>query len=64
MNATLNIHEVGQPFYDEPVLTRPREIAARVALAFGRRPLEAIVTGHQRVELHWLRPDKNGKLVR
>lgn len=60
----------GQPFYDEPVYVeiskaKPLALAIAQACPGGQRikPTIEQLSHHERVRLHWMRPDTDGGLV-
>jgi hypothetical protein len=61
-----NITHEGQPFYDKPVYANPKpvsQIAESLAYAFKSRLPKPLLVRHERVNLRWMVPDKDGKLV-
>lgn len=62
------ITHAGQEFVDDPVWADPKSefispIATAIAGMFGRKPPKPIKVGYARVQLNWMKPDKNGKLI-
>lgn len=66
------VERVGQPYYDaeiaETILPKPEfrsQLTVHVGLLFGSQPLPPlrVVTGHERINLRWMRPDGKGGLV-
>ena len=53
----------GQPFYDEPILARPKALAVSVSQALRISAPAPVVIGHERVRLRWMKRDRNGGLV-
>lgn len=62
MKPVTNIKNDRQTFVDDPVYSRPKKVDASVAAAFGRK-LRPILTGYERVQLRWMKPGPDGKLV-
>ena len=60
------IRRAGQPFYDEPVMARPKRksfLELSLMEIFGSKEKKSIVLGHERIRLRWMKPDGKGGLT-
>lgn len=53
----------GAKYFDRPVYVEPRPMENSLSVAFGSPSKPAVLVGHERVRLRWMKPDGKGGLV-